>query len=47
MLQVFESDSKTRNAKISLKIVRTPMLHGINIKRNIITLKIVVPNLLV
>ena len=28
MLQVFETDSKTRNAKIALKIVRTPMLHG-------------------
>ena len=30
MLQVFETDLKTRNAKIALKTFRTPMLHGIN-----------------
>ena len=47
MLQVFETDSKTRNAKIALKIVRSPMLHGINLQRNIVALKIAVANRLV
>ena len=31
MLQVVQSDSKPRNAKIAPKIVLAPMLHGINL----------------
>ena len=39
MFQVFEIDSKTRNAKTAKNIVHAPMLRGINFKRNIVALK--------
>jgi len=43
-LQDYEAGSKACNAKIAQKIVRTPILHGINFEHNIVALKIVVAN---